>query len=656
MKTKKILLSVLICLVMVAALCLSVACNQETKIDMSDAESWGAAVESEEDKNIYVPSNDNDGSLVFDFNKDDTYNATRIIFAYFDEAALAKVKTLVVTAKMTTDNPYPSLIFKVEGTATKADGTKWEFAEVKVKGTTEYTTYEWNFEGYDLTKVTRFLIMADPGVHSTKGKITIKEIYLTDKEVNVANDAHDKPAEAGKAPDPVWNEVKADAMTIGNWIDGTANKVYDVTANEDGTYKVDVHKNVGAGQWDALVSYIHGDAIATAKTFKLVVKGTAGKQILVKPFDGFEKRVDLTGDEQTIEIDIHTFTEDATKDYSKDTITNENKVVVAGLPDVVRGTDTFTIISAEFSTEYLATVDPTLNVIAGANKVITKWVEPGADKVYTVTAGENGAVIVKKAANSNGWQQLRAQVTGAGLPSYNVLKVKLSGMEGVSFVINAFGKEVDYDGRPNGNPVPTTSEVEVVIDIPANLNYAEPLNVFFYMNVLDNDKAETTITIVSATLERTPNEITAENKKVTKWYDNDANGTYTITAGENGAVVVTKSVTGWQQLKADVSGAELVNMKSFKITIKGIKDENISVKPYDQWKLEAKCEPASQDEVTLVIDLTRAENVNFDGTLSILIFYQFNNEHTAPASFTIVSAEFSTEVVTTFDNQNGLDA
>lgn len=314
-------------------------------LSLSDASKWGPAVAFDED-DVYVASNDSDGNLVFNFAKNDTYNATRIMFSEFDIADLQKVKTLVVTAKMTTEAPSPALLFKVEGTDDNFDGG---IVEVKVKATEYYVTYEWDFGGYDLTKVIRFLIFADPGVAGSFGTITISDIYLTESEVNPDNDATKMSPDGGITPNSIWNEVTAENTSIGCWFDGTPNNVYIVTKNADGTYTIDVHKNTDAGEWDALFAYVYGDALTTMKSFKLVVRGTAGKQIIVKPFDNFEQRITLTGEEQEITIDVSSFTADTTKDFSKkDAPSAENKIVVIGEPGTNFGNDTFTIISAEF--------------------------------------------------------------------------------------------------------------------------------------------------------------------------------------------------------------------------------------------------------------------------------------------------------------------
>lgn len=458
MKTKKIALVVFICLLMASVLSLVVACNKEIKLDLSDATQWGPAVaEGEED--IYRASNDSEGNLILDFAKNDTYNATRIMFAAFDVEELAKVKTLVVTAKMTTDAPYPALLFKVEG-------TDENFANVNVealaKASEEFVTYEWDFGGYDLTKVTRFLIFADPGVAGSSGKITISEIYITDREMNPDHDATKMPPDVGVTPEPIWNEVTADKMSIGGWVDGTPNNVYTVTENADGTYTVDVHKKIGAGNWDALVSYVYGDALASAKSFKLVVRGTEGKQILVKPFDNFEKRVTLTGEEQEIIIDVSSFTADESKDYSKkDGPTAENKVVIMGVPDVNKGNDTFTIISATFSTEAADTpvVPDTdiVNEITSENRTANAaWYDSG-DGVYTI---EQDGTAFKVSFDKKGteWSTMRAYVKGAALAEMKTLKVTISGTEGLQILVKPFDKVEGWVTLTGG-------EDEVVIDL-----------------------------------------------------------------------------------------------------------------------------------------------------------------------------------------------
>lgn len=472
MKTRKIVLSLLVCLVMVAALCVGVACNKEVKLDLRDASQWGPGVAEGED-DIYVASNDKDGNLVFVFHKNDTYNCTRIMFASFDVADLQKVKTLVVTAKMTTDAPYPALLFKVEGTDDNFDGGN---VEVKVKATEAYTTYEWDFGGYDLTKVTRFLIFADPGVAGSSGTITISEMYLTDKEVNSANDATKMPAEEGVTPDPIWGEVTADNPSIGNWVDGTPNNVYTVTKNADGSYKVDVHKKIGAGQWDALISYVYGDALASMKTFKLVVKGTAGKQILVKPFDNFEKRVTLTGEEQEIIIDVASFTADTSKDYSqKAAPTAENKVVVIGLPDVNTGNDTFTIISAAFSAEESGIVDTDIvNEITAENRTANgAWYDSG-DNVYTI-AQDGTAFDVTFDKATFEWSTMRAYVKGAAIANMKTLRLTVSGTEGQQILVKPFNAVEQWHTFTGGEDV-------VVVDLTkvADVNFEDKQPIFIF--------------------------------------------------------------------------------------------------------------------------------------------------------------------------------
>lgn len=638
MKTKKILLSVLLCLVMVMALCLAVACNKEVKIDLSDATQWGPAVaEGEED--IYQASKNSEGNLVFDFAKNDSYNATKIAFASFDVKQLANVKTLVVTAKMTTDAPYPALLFKVEGTDDPAS------KEVKVKATEDFTTYEWDFEGYDLTKVTRFLIFADPGVVGSSGKIVIKEIYLTSNELNAANDAKDMPAEEGKAPDPVWNEVTASKKNIGNWVDGTANRVYTVTANNDGSYKVDVHKKIGAGNWDALISYIHGDALKQMKSFKLVVKGTAGKQILVKPFDNFEKRVTLTGENQEVVIDVHTVTEDATKDFSrKDAPTAENKVCIMGLPDVNTGNDTLTIISAEFSTEAVApVVDETVNEITTTNHKITKGWEGLDAGTYTVTAD---GTALKVEYSTSDYKFLRTYVKGAEIANMKTIVFTVKGTAGDKILFKPFDQNsLEAMLTLTGGDDVVTIDVSAYV---ADKTFADKAGILLCANPGGAAKTgEFKLISVEFSANAAPvdpnlNTITNANKAITKWYGEDV---YTITHNQNGTATVAKSEAGWQQLKADVKGADIANFTLLRVKLSSVNGVPFVVKCWDNTEYcydgRDNCPIPTTNDVVVEVAVPAGD---YSVTKTLLVFINAG-EHTKAEAVTVtISAEFGNPV------------
>lgn len=149
-----------------------------------------------------------------------------------------------------------------------------------------------------------------------------------------------KSAEFGNEVVEEINEITADNLKITKgWYDNDGG-IYSIV-NENGAFKVDYKKTAGQ-EWTHMYSKVKGEALKTVKKIKFVVVGTAGRQLLIKPFDKFEKWVDLDGTEQTIEIDI------AANVLADLVATNSYKIVLMPEGGKVDVTGTFTIKSCEF--------------------------------------------------------------------------------------------------------------------------------------------------------------------------------------------------------------------------------------------------------------------------------------------------------------------
>ena len=648
MKIRKIALCILVCFLMVSVTVLGVACNKETKMDLKAAADWKQFETIEEAEiDTIKASNDSDGNLVITFNGSFEYGTIVNVLAAKDSEILAKMKTLVVKAKMTTDNPYPSIMFKLETLG----------KEVKVKGTADYTTYEWDVSEFDLTKETWLDIFPDPGVKGTTGKITISEIYFTDKAMNADNDATKMPPDTAPQVDPnaiVWNEVTAAKKTIKNWYDG-GNGVYTVTEQTGGKFKVDVNKVIGS-EWAAVISYIHGDALKTMKSFKMVLKGEAGKTVLVKPFDAnsLEKSVTFTGEEQEVVVDIASYAADTARDFSKKgEPTADNRVALLALPGVASGTTSFEIISAEFSTEAVVVEDPDTNVITATERTVMKGWAPLDAGTYTVTQVQN---TLKVAYTTSDYKWLRTYVKGDAIATMKTIEFTVKGTAGKTIMFKPFNensleKTHTFTGMEDKVSVDISAyvaaqsfgaKVPVLLSIEPGVNNATGeftiINVEFSTNEYSGEVAPKDIT----------NVITASNHKVTEgWHPLDA-GTYTVTADGAAYDVAYDTADSYQFLRAYVTGAEIANMKVVSFILSGTQGKQILVKFLG---VEHTITLGAGETEDFLDYSAKIADTHFDTRLEVLICA----EPGAPAEgeFRIHSVEFYAEADPVLDPEAG---
>lgn len=435
MKMRKIAMSIALVLVMVSVMVLGVvACNKEepvTKLDLKSAEHWGPASSDPAEANMIKATNSGD-NLVINYTDKKEWTGIAKTLTYEKADVLKVMKTLVVKAKLTTDNIVnPSMFFKMDVLNKQAE----------VKASATEITYEWDVSALDLTKETWFIIFPDAGVASATGTITISEIYLTVDPVNAANDVSKYPivsAEANPAA-PVWQEITANSATIGGWVDGSGYGTYDVD-EDDGVYTVNVDRKVGTGQWTAAISYIYGEAsvMATMQSFKIKVKGEQGQAILVKPFDSHETRIEFNGQEQEVIIDIVDTTEVGDNDYSqKDAPTNLNKVAIIALPGLGKGETSFDIISAEFSTQEA----PDAGIKYGGEQNLNfnaRWRDSGDGKWETEV--NNEGIWTLSYEGGHGWASATTKLKlGSEVMNYVVVEIKAP--NNVPYLLKFGGKD-----------------------------------------------------------------------------------------------------------------------------------------------------------------------------------------------------------------------
>ena len=175
---------------------------------------------------------------------------------------------------------------------------------------------------------------------------------------------------------------------------------YDFTV--DGTSTV-VDYSKGGNGWAFFRYNFNAEEVSGLNTLTMVLDGTAGKQVLIKPNDSgaLEKWVTFGDDPVTVTVQADQFV----------------NVIIFAEPNVADVTGQFTILSAELS----YSVRP------------TNWVD-GGDGVYTITL--NGMVVdVDYAKASNGWAFIRLNFDAPAVEGLNTLTVVVSGEAGKSVLI-----------------------------------------------------------------------------------------------------------------------------------------------------------------------------------------------------------------------------
>ena len=588
------------------------SCNDKkgSTEDISLMKSW----KGNENEDTYSFKNQANGDLTVKYSKSGQWQyATRTFVE--PEENLALMKTLVMEGSMVTDTGDPMVTLKI--TYKGAIPEK----EVHFNMSESKATYEWDLSGAQLDQALGLMLFAEGNRVSANGTITFNSFYLTANTINEANSIEKNKPSGEKAV----NEITATNGALnGGWYD-SGDGVYTVekSANE---YGVEYSKK--SFEYANVQAIVKGDAIKNYKTLRVTVKGTAGENFRINFYDGEKQQnheseiVTLTGGDDVIILDLTTFIADFNCSI-------EQKVFVMAQPGVKDVKGTFTIKNAEFSMEDApVTEGPFLNTITSANRAVKGWYSGDAG-VFNVTENDDGSFDVTKKAGG-GWAQLKANVTGAELANMASFKITLSGVEGKKVIVKPYDR-VEVKAEPA-----ETDEITFTVDLTGvtgvDFNATLPILIFFDM---DNTE-DSSFTIESAEFNYKLNEITATDKTVSGWHNNGGSA-YTVTENTNGTVDVTKKAGGgWDTLRVDVTGAELANMASFKITLSGVKDKNVIVKPFD--KVESKLEPATQDEVTITVDLTQVKDVDFNTVLPVLIFFDWDNE--TDVSFKIVSAEF----------------
>jgi hypothetical protein len=226
------------------------------------------------------------------------------------------------------------------------------------------------------------ILFAEPSVASVSGSFTIHGIWLS----------YEVPLALAK-------EEVAD-FTFG-WFDNGNTGTY--TFATVGTKNVVTYNKVGA-PWNN-IRYNFTDNLMNLNTMTLVVKGTAGKSILVKPNDkgALEFTINFTGEVQTIEVAL------------TETLTH---MIVFAEGGVATASGSFEIISATVSWQALP-----LNVNTG-------WTE-GETGTYAFVYNPDGSVTVNYTkTGAQAWTYFISNFDAAKVAGYNTITLVIQGTAG----------------------------------------------------------------------------------------------------------------------------------------------------------------------------------------------------------------------------------
>lgn len=623
MKTKKIVLAILLSALMVVSAVLVVACDKkdnEVKIDLLDNAQW----EGFNDETAYTFKNNEDGSLQVDYEKNDTYQLfTRTMIDPVED--LAKVKKLVAKVKMTSDQPTPELLFKLEGSDDPAA------AEVTIRVGSDYATYEWTLgqyttsKAYDLTKATALRVFADPGDGTAKGSITFAEFYFSDQDVVEANKiALPAPPEPPKPEVHEWNEIKEGQTEISKW-EVPAEGAYTLTDGD--TVKVAVDKDAfeGDDMYQAMTAYVYGDILSNMKSFRIDIMGTDGTTALIKPFDdnAYQYTVEFNGKVQHLEFDISAQVKASDANFSKkDFPDHYNKVAILALAGSTEGKTDIEISHADFSTEEAKQDTP---VVPSASYPYDLLVDVKTG--WTAAEGSRFTVGTSEGNTTISWTAQEGDYSGAsnkvalGANQYNYAIFEVKGTKGAHAIFKFGSVEYKFD---EGFAEPFTGDWQTaVIKLDTPVSGEQDI---ILMGGFKNADDAGTVEIRRAQVLYVANIADGKNDiDVRSTFNASGNQNYTIENYSDKTVIsYSKPNVGWEPVLTWIDFGE-GGYDKLTVTVTGLKG-HVAVfamaYPDDSSKIEEKFEndkAFTGESVTFTIDCS-----GYKGLVAFRIFLDFS--------------------------------
>ncbi len=396
--------------------------------------------------------------------------------------------------------------------------------------------------------------------------------------------------------------MSSDFSLQGTWVENDAG-TYTFTDTVDDTVLV-TYTKVAQG-WVFMKSVFTTEEVAGLNTLTIELKGTDGKQVLVKA-NGVEQWVTFSG------------TDVATVTY---TATAFTEIIMFAEGGVDNATGTFEIISAVLT--YVAPdLDPTLVIDINSN-----WVENDAG-TYAFTTDDGVVTVDYTKITEQGWSFFRQNFDALEVAGLNTLTMVVQGTAGQSILI----KPNDSGALEQAITFADSNPVTVIVTADSFTNiifFAEP-------NVAP---ASGSFDILSASLSYVYH--------TTEWFA-DKESVYTIVVTDGVTDVDYVKVDGqqWEWIKVEFDAAMTTGFNTLTITVQGTVGQTLLIKPNDNGALEQSVTFVDTDPVTLVITA--------DSLMNIILFAEPN---VAPAtgSFSIIGTSVS-YVESDFDPTVVIDA
>lgn len=260
---------------------------------------------------------------------------------------------------------------------------------------------------FDYTSTQMIMIHPDGGSTTGTGTITLNSVTFSKEDI-----VEDKSS---------YNiyDGTSDSFALTKGMTALDAGTYAFTYNQDGSIKVDY----SVASWKFFKAIAEGENLTTLRTFKIVVKGTAGMTLHVKPFELAEYEIALTGEEQTVEIDISALVAGKTWDA-----TGVHNTLFCIKDHAV--TDDTTVSSGSFEIKSMVYTHTGNNVYYSGDSlnITNNWVD-GGEGAYTVTRGATAGDFSVAYTKIGEWSTLEAPIINVPT-GYTQFKAVIKGTAG----------------------------------------------------------------------------------------------------------------------------------------------------------------------------------------------------------------------------------
>lgn len=390
-------------------------------------------------------------------------------------------------------------------------------------------------------------------------------------------------------------------FTTGAFVEGDAG-TYTYTTVEGSTV---VAYTKGAGQeWVfGKIDFVAQD-VAGLNTMTLVLDGTSGKQILLKPNDDGALEQTVTFGDNPVTVVV-----------TADQFANLVFFAEAGTASV---SDSFTIVSATLSYEFTS----------------TNWEDSG-DVVYTILVTDGVTAVDYNKGVGQEWSFMRLNYEAADIEGLNTLTLVLDGTSGDQVLIKpndngAFEQLVTFGDDPVTVTITMDSLSFVVLFAQGGT-----ASVSGSFEVLS-----TTVSYVGSDVDHT----NSLDFTTGTFVEGDA-GTYTFTTVTDTTVVNYTKGAGqeWVYGKIDFDADAVEGMNTMTLVLDGTSGKQVLLKPNDDGALEHWV-TFGDDPITVVVNADLFTN---------LVFFAEAGDASVSGSFTIVSATLSYTYTSTEWIDNG---